>query len=141
MKAGKLLAIAGLMLSSLVVAAPCMAASKPEIDVSVSKTLKQFEMLNKSHRDLEKKAAGMLIFPKVTKGGVGVAGEYGEGVLQVNGKTVDYYSVTSASVGLTVGMAKHSEIIMFMNQETLDKFKFSKGWSIGADTGIALGKV
>jgi len=27
---------------------------------------------------------------------------------------------------------------MFMTQESLDKFTSSKGWSIGADTGIAL---
>ena len=78
------------------------------------------------------------MFPSVTKGGVGVAGGYGEGVLQVKGKTVDYYSIGSASVGLTVGLAKHSEIIMFMTQESLDKFTSSKGWSIGADAGITV---
>ncbi len=45
----------------------------------------------------------------MTKAGVGVAGEYGEGVLQVNGRTVGYYSIGAASVGLTLGVAKHSE--------------------------------
>ena len=34
-----------------------------------------------------------------------------------------------------------SEVIMFMTQEALDKFLNGKGWSIGADTGIALVKV
>jgi hypothetical protein len=32
-------------------------------------------------------------------GRLGVGGEYGEGVLRVQGHTVDYYSVASASVG------------------------------------------
>jgi lipid-binding SYLF domain-containing protein len=51
---------------------------------------------------------------------------------------VAYYSVTSASVGLTLGLAKHKEVILFMNQEVLDKFMNSHGWSVGADTGVAV---
>jgi lipid-binding SYLF domain-containing protein len=74
----------------------------------------------------------------VTKGGVGVAGEFGEGALRVNGQNVGYYSLSSASVGLTLGLAKHNEIIMFMTQEALDKFTSTKGWSVGADTGVAV---
>ena len=59
-------------------------------------------------------------------------------MLQVNGKTVGYYSVGAASVGLTLGLAKHSEIIMFMTQDALDKFTKGEGWSIGADAGITV---
>ena len=80
----------------------------------------------------------MLIFPRVTKGGVGVAGECGQTVRQANGKTVGYYSVGAASVGLTLGVAKSSGIIMFMTQDSLDKFTSGKGWSIGADAGITV---
>jgi lipid-binding SYLF domain-containing protein len=50
------------------------------------------------------RAKGILVFPRVTKGGAGVAGEFGEGVLRVNGQNVGYYSLTSASVGLTLMM-------------------------------------
>ncbi len=56
----------------------------------------------------------------------------------MNGKTVGYYSVGAASVGLTLGLANHSEIIMFMTQDSLDKFKARAGWSIGADAGITV---
>jgi hypothetical protein len=37
-------------------------------------------------------------------------------VLRVNHQNVGCYSLSSASVGLTLGIAKHSEIIMFMTQ-------------------------
>ncbi len=137
MKSSSLIAAsvaAALMLASY----PSFASSKAEIDASVSESLKQFYLLHPNNEKLEKKSVGMLVFPEVTKAGAGVAGEYGEGVLQVKGKTVGYYSITSASVGLTLGAAKHSENIMFMTQEALEKFNNSKGWSIGADTGIAL---
>jgi lipid-binding SYLF domain-containing protein len=138
MKLTKLLPAVGVVSLALLGSTVSMAASKAEIDVSVTEALKQFHALDASHADLQKRATGVLVFPRVTKGGAGIAGEYGEGVLQVNGKTTGYYSVASASIGLTLGVAKRSEIIMFMNQETLDKFTASKGWSIGADTGLAL---
>jgi lipid-binding SYLF domain-containing protein len=141
MKSRNLYAATGLAIIALLVSAVSFAASKAEIDASVSTSLKKWHALNPAHKELESKAAGMLVFPRVTKGGAGIAGEYGEGVLRVHHETVGYYSLSSASVGLTLGVAKHSEIILFMTQEALDKFTNSKGWSIGADTGVALIKV
>ena len=35
-------------------------------------------------------------------------------------------------------MAKRSEVIVFTTQEALDQFTASKGWSIGAATGVAM---
>jgi lipid-binding SYLF domain-containing protein len=116
-------------------------ATKAQIDAGVSATLTQFQALNPNHQQLESKAAGMLVFPRVTKGGAGVAGEFGEGVLQVKGQTMGYYKLSSGSVGLTLGVARHREIIMFMTQDSLDKFINSKGWAVGADTSVAVMKV
>ena len=132
------LATAGLAIAGLTSSAASLAASETQIDTRVSETLLYFNSINPENRVLGDKAAGVLVFPRVTKGGVGVAGEFGEGVLQVNGKTVGYYSVGAASVGLTLGLAKHSEIIMFMTQDSLNKFTSSNGWSIGADAGITV---
>jgi lipid-binding SYLF domain-containing protein len=131
------LATTGLALVALASGAG-FAASQSQIDTRVSDTLGYFNTLNPENKVLRDKAAGVLVFPRVTKGGVGVGGEYGEGALQVNGKTVGYYSLGAASVGLTLGLAKHSEIIMFMTQDSLNKFTSSKGWSIGADAGITV---
>ena len=66
------------------------------------------------------------------------AAPLGEGVLQIAGKTAGYYAITAASVGLTVGVAQRSEIIMFMTQAALDKFTQSKGWTVGAEAGVAV---
>ena len=138
MKISNILATTTLTMVCLGAAATSVAATKAEIDQRVAATITEFNALNPANESLGKKAAGMLVFPKVTKAGVGVAGEFGEGVLQVKGKTVGYYSIGAASVGLTLGLAKHSEIIMFMTQESLDKFTESEGWSIGADAGITV---
>ena len=122
----------------LATSATSLAATEMQIDHRVSKTVQHFNTINAANLSLGHKAAGMLVFPRVTKGGIGIGGEFGEGALQVNGKMVGYYSVGAASVGLTLGLAKHSEIIMFMTQEALDKFTASDGWSIGADAGITV---
>jgi lipid-binding SYLF domain-containing protein len=122
----------------IAVSSASFAESKARIDQHVSHVLTRFYAYSPHHRALSDRAAGMLVFPRVTKGGAGIAGEYGEGVLQVKGQTVDYYSVGGGSIGLTLGLASHSEIIMFMTPQALDKFTHSKGWTIGADAAVAV---
>jgi lipid-binding SYLF domain-containing protein len=138
MQMKSLMAVAALSVAGLLAAVPTWAHTKAEIDRSAGRALKQFYALNPANRDLVGKAAGVLIFGHVTKGGVGVGGEFGEGVLRVQGQTVGYYSVASASIGLTLGVAKHREIILFMTQGALDHFTKSEGWSAGGDSAIAL---
>jgi lipid-binding SYLF domain-containing protein len=128
----------GIACCALFTSAACLAQRKAAIDASVENAVQQFVLLDPRNENLMKRAAGVLIFPQIAKGGVALAAEYGEGVLQVNGATVGYYSLASASVGLTAGMATHSEMILFMTPEVLDKFLKSRGWSIGAETGFAL---
>jgi lipid-binding SYLF domain-containing protein len=124
--------------AALLFSAVSLGATKDQIDARVQNTLIQFDQLSPTNQDLVGRAKGILVFPRVTKGGAGVAGEFGEGALRVNGQNVGYYSLASASVGLTLGVAKHDEIIMFMTQEALDKFTSTKGWAVGADTGVAV---
>ncbi len=138
MKLKNSIAAAGLSIVGLVALGTAFAVDKTEIDSRVTAAVADFEAINTSHKSLIGKSAGMLVFPRVTKGGAGVAAEHGEGALLVGGKTVGYYSVGAASVGLTLGLAKHSEIILFMTKDSLDKFLATRGWSIGADAGITV---
>jgi lipid-binding SYLF domain-containing protein len=135
----KLLTLAGgLTILGLFASTTVFAHSKARINADCQQAVNRFYALNPMNRQLAKKSVGMLVFSEVTKGGVGVAGEYGEGVLRLKGQTVNYYSVGSASIGLTLGVGQHSEIIMFMTQDSLDKFTNSQGWSVGADTAVAM---
>jgi lipid-binding SYLF domain-containing protein len=128
----------GVAAVALLLSAVSFGASKDQIDARVQDTLVKFDQLNSANQDLVSRAKGILVFPRVTKAGAGVAGEFGEGALRVNGRNVGYYSLSAASVGVTLGVAKHDEIIMFMTQEALDKFTSTKGWAVGADTGVAV---
>jgi lipid-binding SYLF domain-containing protein len=140
MKLKALTAITGLTILGLAASSATFAATKAEISAHADRTLEHFYTLNPANLALAHKAAGILVFSRVTKGGAGIAGEFGEGLLKVHGATVDYYSVGSASVGLTLGVGRHSEIIMFMTPESLAQFQKSEGWSAGADSAIAVVK-
>jgi lipid-binding SYLF domain-containing protein len=109
-------------------------------DKSVATTLNRFYALADSNKSLVQNAAAVLVFPRITKAGVGVGGEHGDGALLESGKTVGYYSVSGASVGLTLGVAHHSEVIIFNTPAARDKFLSSGDWSIGADASVAVMK-
>lgn len=115
-----------------------MAANKEDIDTDVQEVLKDFSYLSPGNKELLEKANGILVFPSVIKAGFLVGGEYGEGSLQIGGKTVNYYSIASASVGLQLGAQERAEIILFMDKNALDKFVGSDGWSAGVDGSIAV---
>jgi lipid-binding SYLF domain-containing protein len=138
MNTRKIFAATSLGAAALFLSALSFGATRAEIDERVHVAMHQFYELSPQHKDLVARAKGVLVFPRITKGGVGVGGQFGEGAWRIDGKTVDYYSISSASVGLTLGLAKHKEIILFMTQEALDKFVNSHGWTIGADTGVAV---
>jgi lipid-binding SYLF domain-containing protein len=102
--------------------------------------LEHFYSLSDKNKYLAQNAAAVLVFPSITKAGVGVGGEHGDGALQENGKTVGYYSISGASIGLTLGVSRHSQVILFNTPEARDKFVNGSDWSVGADTSVAVMK-
>jgi lipid-binding SYLF domain-containing protein len=115
------------------------AASAQEINADANETLESFVRQVKGARELANKAAGILIFPSVVKAGIGLGGEYGEGVLLINrGEVFGYYNLISASVGFQLGVQERSVIIMFMTNDALSGFKRRNGWKVGVDGSIAI---
>jgi lipid-binding SYLF domain-containing protein len=114
------------------------ASSAGEINDAANATLHRFVEQNPSAEELGRKAAGVLVFPSVLKAGIGVGGEYGEGVLIVHGNAAGYYNIIAASVGFQLGVQSQSVIIMFMTQETLAQFENAYGWKVGIDGSIVI---
>lgn len=129
------------LLFGLVISMQAISATKEEIDTNVIAALAEFYEKSEAGKILAEKAAGMLVFPKVIKAGIGVGGEYGEGALLIDGKPVEYYSIASASVGFQLGAQQKSEIIMFMNDDILKQFRESKGWEAGVDGSVAIAEI
>jgi len=114
------------------------AASKEEIDAEVQEAIENFYAQTSAGKRLAQKAAGILVFPKVIKAGIGLGGEYGEGALLVKDGTAAYYSTAAASIGFQLGAQVKSQIILFMNQKVLADFRSSQGWQAGVDGSVAL---
>lgn len=113
---------------------------RQEIDSAATAALSRLSSTMPGSRELVGKARGVLVFPSVLAAGLGIGGEYGEGVLRVGGRSVDYYSTASASFGLQIGAQSKAVIFLFMTQQALDKFQNSQGWTVGADASVAVVK-
>ena len=117
------------------------AQKKAEIDTGADATLTTLYSSVNGSRELAAKSVGILVFPKILAAGLGIGGEYGEGVLKVGGSSVGYYKTTSVTWGFQAGAQSKALIMMFMTQEALDKFRnSSSGWTAGADASVAVVK-
>ena len=114
------------------------AATAAEIQQDANETLRSFVRQVGGARNLANKAVGILVFPSVVKAGIGIGGEYGEGILIVNQQPAGYYNLISASFGFQLGVQERSVIIMFMTQDALDQFYRLAGWKVGVDASVAI---
>ncbi len=125
----------------LILSNPAQAASANVIDVKADDALKRFHSEVGGAKELTSKSYGVLVFPSVVKAGIGIGGEYGEGALRINRKTVDYYSTVAASIGFQLGAQTKTVILLFMTKAALTGFRNSDGWEVGVDGSVALLKV
>ena len=116
------------------------AVSAKDIDAGVEISLKALRNIN-GGGDVIDKAKGLLIFPGVFKGAIGLGGEYGEGALKIGGRTDSYYSIAALSFGLSLGGEKKSIVIAFMTDNALKNFKEGSGWTIGGEGSVAVAVV
>jgi len=115
-----------------------LAASAEEIEARPNSALKMFFEKVGPAKELSANAKGILVFPNVINAGFGIGGEYGEGALRINGRTVDYSNTAAASIGLQLGAQSKTVIIMFLDQQALADFRRSDGWEAGVDGSVAL---
>lgn len=114
------------------------ADSATEINIGVEETLKRFKTDIAGGEQFLKRAKGLLVFPSILKAGFIIGGEYGEGSLQVAGKTINYYSTAGASVGFQLGVQSKSVVLLFMTDKALADFQSSEGWEAGVDGSVAV---
>lgn len=69
---------------------------------------------------------GYAIFPHVGKGGFGVGGAYGRGVVYEKGQMIGYSDLTQATVGLQAGGQSQAELIVFESRIDLNRFTAGK---------------
>ncbi len=71
-------------------------------------------------------AVGYAVFPSVGKGGFGVGGAYGKGVVFQHGRPIGRTSLTQVTFGAQLGGQAYSEIVFFESREAIESFKKSE---------------
>src|SRR5262245_21292876 len=107
------------------------AASASEINSKVNNALRTLYNKQPGAKALADKARGVLVFPDIVKGGVIVAGQFGDGALRKGGKTVGYYRSLAASVGFQAGAQSYGYVLFFMDDDSLTYLDKSDGWELG----------
>jgi lipid-binding SYLF domain-containing protein len=95
---------------------------KKECDEAKQAFLKQDSELSKFFSG----AAGYVIFPNVGKGGLGVGGAAGTGILYVGGNKVGSAKMTQVTIGFQAGGQAYREVVFFETKEQLERFKKNK---------------
>ena len=96
------------------------AASAAEISGDAQAALKTLYAKVPAAKTIGAKAQAVLVFPKITKAGLGIGGQFGEGALIKGGKTVAYYNTTGVSSGLQAGAQQYGYAMFFMNDAALE---------------------
>lgn len=89
-------------------------------------------------KTLGAKAAAILVFPRVTKAGLIVGGQYGEGALLKGGKAVAYYSTTGASYGLQAGAQTYGYVLFLMNDKAVKDLDAAQGFEVGVGPSVVV---
>jgi len=116
-------------------------STRTSIDAQVDASLSKLYETVPGSRELVSKSRGVLVFPAVVGASFGIGAEYGRGALRTNNRTQAYYSTTAGSIGFQAGAQSKAVIYLFTTQDSLDKFRNSKGWTAGADATVALATV
>ncbi len=130
------------LVGSLTLPRASQAATAQAIDASANKAIAQFKSQVKGADAFLRGAKGYLMFPEVIQAGIGIGGEYGEGVLRVGGKSAAYYSIAAGSIGFQLGAQRKSILIVFLETQALKDFRAKavagKAWNVGVDGSVAL---
>jgi lipid-binding SYLF domain-containing protein len=138
MSLAKVIGAAAVVITCVTVASVAMAASASQIDRSATQSLNTLYKNTPGAKALADKAVGVLVFPSIVKGGFIIAGQFGDGALRKNGKTVAYYRSLAASYGFQAGAQAFGYVLFFMDDDSLRYLDNSAGFELGTGPSLVV---
>ena len=90
-------------------------------------------------RNLGARAKGILVFPKITKGGLIFGGMGGNGALiRSDGTIRDFYQTAGASYGLQAGIQQYGYALFLMDDTAFANINRSGGWEVGGSPSLVI---
>jgi|SRR6185369_7116948 len=130
MKKNNLVSIAVILLMSMAIAMPASTWAQNSKDNKIigdcTEAKAEFIKTDALMQSLFDNSYGYVIFPNVGKGGIGVGGAAGNGILFDHGKEIGSAKMKQVSVGFQFGGQVYREVIFFENNDAMDRFKQNK---------------
>ncbi|MCW8873135.1 MAG: YSC84-related protein [Xanthomonadales bacterium] len=94
-----------------------------ELQLDVAKAIIDIKKADPGIEEFFNNAAGYAVIPKVGKGGVGIGGAYGKGLVIVGDEAVGRTTLSQVTVGFQLGGQVYSQFIFFKDQAALEGFQ------------------
>ncbi len=118
-------------LTMAVAAGPALAGTAAELQGDAEMALQKLYDRSPAAKKLSTTAKGILVFPRIVKGGLIIGGQYGEGALFKNGKCTGFYNSVAASYGLQIGAQTFGYAMFLLTDDALAYLDTSEGFEIG----------
>lgn len=122
----------------LLAPATAMAADRTALERDALRAYQKLIATVPAAKSLSTTAVGVLVFPSITKAGLIVGGQYGDGVLFKQGKAAGYYNTSGASYGLQAGAQQFGYAMFLMNDKALASLNDNAGFEVGVGPSVVL---
>jgi lipid-binding SYLF domain-containing protein len=126
------------MAINAVTSVAALAASASAIDRDAKASLANLYKNTPGAKALGDKAVAVLVFPSIVKGGFIIAGQFGDGALRKNGKSVAYYRSLAGSYGFQAGVQAFGYALFFMDNESLQYLDNTAGFELGTGPSLVV---
>jgi len=116
------LASLGLLVSSFTASAEWQPDTNDTFELSVQKAIVTARQKDPTLVKWFDNAYGYAVYPRVGKGGIGVGGAYGKGLVIRGEETIAATSLSQLSIGLQLGGQVYSEFVFFRDRTALEDF-------------------
>ena len=132
----------GLLLAALTVAllapAAALAADRAALERDARNAYNKLVAKVPAAKALSREADAVLVFPKITKAGLIVGGQYGDGVLFRGDKIVGYYNTSGASYGFQAGAQQFGYAMFLMNEKAVHALTRNEGFEVGVGPSVVV---
>jgi lipid-binding SYLF domain-containing protein len=126
------------LLAAFITPTVALAADHAALERDARRALKKLTTSVPAARSLSGSAAAVLVFPKITKAGLVIGGQYGDGVLFKGGKAVGFYNTSGASYGLQAGAQQYGYAMFLMNDKAIAALDENNGFEVGVGPSVVV---
>jgi lipid-binding SYLF domain-containing protein len=125
-------------LALALVSSVALAADRGALERDARAALSKLTSTVPAAKSLSGTARAVLVFPSITKAGLGIGGQYGDGVLFKGGKVAGYYNTSGASYGLQAGAQQFGYAMFMMNDKAVSALGANEGFEVGVGPSVVV---